>query len=45
MSLSLSLSLVHACFLEAVGHNGNVHAKRAKIDTPKNGFGPSNTIT
>ena len=31
-------------FLEAVGHNGNVHPKRTKNDTWKNGFGPSNAM-
>ena len=30
--------------LEAVGHSGNVHAKRAKSDTEKNGLGPSHTM-
>ena len=29
-----------SCFLEAVGHDGNVHAKSTKNDTQKNGFGP-----
>ena len=30
-------------FLEGAGHNGHAHAKSAKNDTEKGGFGPSNT--
>ena len=43
--ISNSLHLLNGCSycLEAVGHNGNAHAKRAKSPTQKDGFLPSNT--
>ena len=44
MVLAISYGpLVGWYFIEAVGHNGTVHAKRPKNDAQRNGLGPANT--